>query len=102
MSKKLFITAIFLCIVSVTTVFAKDIRTVVFKVNQMECENCERKVRNNIKFEKGLKKIETDLEKKTVTITYDADKTTIENIQSGFEKFHYKAVVIEELQKEEK
>ena len=28
---------------------AKDIRTVVFKVAQMKCENCVRKINNNIR-----------------------------------------------------
>ena len=32
---------------------AKDIRTAVFKVAQMKCENCVRKISNNIRFEKG-------------------------------------------------
>ena len=68
----------------------------------MECQNCEKKVRNNIKFEKGLKKIDTDLENKTVTITYDADKTTVENIKEGFKKFNYEAVFVDEQKKEDK
>ena len=48
---------------------AKDIRTAVFKVAQMKCENCVRKINNNIRFEKGLKDFHTDLKTKTVTIT---------------------------------
>ena len=47
---------------------AKDIRTAVFKVAQMKCENCVRKINNNIRFEKGLKDFHTDLKTKTVTI----------------------------------
>ena len=45
---------------------AKDIRTAVFKVAQMKCENCVRKINNNIRFEKGLKDFHTDLKTKTV------------------------------------
>ncbi len=30
----------------------------------MHCENCERKVKNNIKFEKGVKEFSTDLKKR--------------------------------------
>lgn len=102
MSKKKLITVILLFFISLTPVLAKDIRTAIFKVDQMECANCEKKVRNNIKFEKGLKKVETNLEDKTVTITYDADKTTVENIQNGFKKFNYEAVFVEETKKEDK
>ena len=60
---------------------AKDIRTAVFKVAQMKCENCVRKINNNIRFEKGLKDFHTDLKTKTVTITYDADKTNVEKLK---------------------
>ena len=51
--------ALVVALLSVTAVMAKDIRTAVFKVSQMHCENCERKVKNNIKFEKGVKDFST-------------------------------------------
>ena len=38
--------ALVVALLSVTAVMAKDIRTAVFKVSQMHCENCERKVKN--------------------------------------------------------
>lgn len=38
-----------------------------------------------------MKKFDTDLKTKTVTITYDADKTDIEKLKEGFRKFHYEA-----------
>ena len=85
-----------------TAVMAKDIRTAVFKVSQMHCENCERKVKNNIKFEKGVKELSTDLKTKTVSITYDADKTNVDKLKAGFEKFNYKAEFVNETKKEEK
>ena len=55
MKTKRMLTALVITLLSVTAVMAKDIRTAVFKVSQMHCENCERKVKNNIKFEKGVK-----------------------------------------------
>ena len=55
MKTKKMIATLVVALLSVTAVMAKDFRTVVFKVAQMECANCERKVKNNIKFEKGLK-----------------------------------------------
>lgn len=33
---------------------------------------------------------------KTVTITYDADKTDIEKLKEGFRKFHYEAEFVKE------
>jgi len=63
---------------------------------EMHCQNCEKKIKNNIRFEKGIKTIKTNLEKKTVTIEYDADKTNVQNIIAGFEKINYKATEVKE------
>ena len=79
-------------LLSATTAVAKDLRTVVFKVSQMTCENCVKKINSNIRFEKGLKKFDTDLKTKT----YDADKTDIEKLKEGFRKFHYEAEFVKE------
>lgn len=74
--------------------FAKDIKTVVLNTTpEMHCMNCENKIKSNIRFEKGVKEIETNLENKTVTVKYDADKTTVEKIVAGFGKIGYTATV---------
>lgn len=86
---------------SVTAVLAKDIRVVVFKVSQMHCEKCEKKVRDNMRFEKGLKDILTEVENRTVTITYDAEKTDVKKLQAGFNKFNYKAEFVKEIKKDD-
>lgn len=73
---------------------AKNLKTVVFAPSpQMTCENCENTIKKNIRFEKGVKNIKTDLESNTVTVTYDADKTNVGNLQKGFEKIDYTATV---------
>lgn len=72
--------------------FAKDIKTVVVTTTpQMHCQSCELKIKNNLRFEKGVKRIDTDIPKQTVTIQYDADKTTVEKLLKGFEKIGYSA-----------
>ncbi len=77
---------------AVATGMAKDFKTLVVTTTpQMHCANCEQKVKNNLRFEKGIKNIETSVEHQTVTITYDADKTTPSKIISGFGKFGYTA-----------
>jgi copper chaperone CopZ len=81
-----------LAVCSLSSVLAKDIKTVVLTTTpQMHCHNCENKIKNNIRFEKGVKEIETNLETKNVTVTYDADKTTVENLIAGFKKIGYTA-----------
>lgn len=91
-------TLLLLAMTLVTLVaMAKDIKTVVVTTTpQMHCENCENRIKNNLRFEKGVKDIETNIEQQTVTITYDADKTTVEKILKGFEKFNYSARVVED------
>ncbi len=75
--------------------FAKDIKTVVFTTNpQMHCENCENKIKGNLRFEKGIKEITTSVADQKVTIRYDADKTTPDNIVKGFAKIGYTATAV--------
>ena len=93
MKKNLFIIAMLMMSVMA---FAKDVKTVVFTTQpQMHCSSCEDKIKSNLRFEKGIKTIETSVENQTVTVTYDADKTTAENLQKGFEKFGYTASVVD-------
>ncbi|MCP3895303.1 MAG: cation transporter, partial [Bacteroides sp.] len=91
MKAKKVLATLVVALLSVTAVMAKDFRTVVFKVEQMECPNCERKVKNNIKYEKGLKDFTTDVKSQTVTITYDAGKPDVKKLKKGFTKFEYEA-----------
>ena len=71
---------------------AKDIKTVIFTTTpQMHCISCETKIKNNLRFEKGVKHIKTSVEEQKVYVTYDAQKTTEEKLQKAFEKFGYKA-----------
>ena len=100
MKKLIVLTAMLLTMIMAS---AKDIKTVVLTTEPpMHCEGCEKRIKENIRFEKGIKKIETDVEHQTVTITYDADKTTVENIIKGFEKINYNATEVKEGEQEEK
>lgn len=92
MKKIMTVTAMLVFAISM---FAKDIKTVVFTtLPQMHCENCENKIKGNLRFEKGIKQITTSVPDQKVTIEYDADKTTPENIAKGFAKIGYEATVI--------
>ena len=82
--------------------FAKDIKTVVLKTQpEMHCANCEKKIKDNIRFEKGVKSIKTDLGKKTVTVEYDADRSNVQNIIKGFKKIKYEATEVKKAPKNE-
>lgn len=73
-------------------IFAKgEVKTIVYTTNPvMHCEGCENKIKNQLKYEKGIKMVVTDVEKQTVTITYDASKTSPEKIEAAFGKINYK------------
>lgn len=96
MKTKRWMAAFAVALLATTSVLAKDLHTVIFKVSQMTCENCEKKVKTNMRFEKGVKDLAVELKAKTVTITFDADKTTVKDLQAGFKKFNYEAEVIKD------
>lgn len=71
---------------------AKQTATAVFTVSpQMTCQNCENKIKSNLRFEKGVNEIVTDLDAQTVTIKYNPDKTNVEAITKAFKKIGYTA-----------
>jgi len=56
-----------------------EIKSVTFEVN-MHCQSCKAKIERDIVFEKGVKEVEATLDKKLVTIKYDATKTDPEKL----------------------
>ena len=70
--------------------FAKDIRTVVLTTApQMHCENCENRIKSNIRFVKGTKQISTSLEEQKVTIVYNSKKANYDDFVAAFKKIGY-------------
>ena len=61
---------------------------------EMHCESCENKIKSNMRFEKGVKKIETSLERQEVTITYDPKKNNVEGLQKAMKKIGYDTKVV--------
>ena len=73
----------------------KELRVLVMTPTpQMHCEKCENKIKKNLRFEKGIVKIETSVEEQTVTVTYDGRKTTKENIQAAMKKIGFDTKVV--------
>ena len=85
---------------------AQTIKEVVFTTEpEIECNNCVKRIKENIRFEKGVKAINPDLNTKLVTIQYDSEKTDVEKLINAFAKIKYKAIVVEpkkEIKQEEK
>lgn len=81
---------------------AKSEKKVVVLSCDLHCQGCCDKVMNNIAWEKGVKDIQCDLKTKTVTVTYDAEKTNIPTLLRAFEKIGKPAQVKEQELKEPK
>lgn len=56
---------------------------------QMHCQNCEKKIKSNIRFVKGTKRIDTSLDDQKVTIVYDGRKAKYNDYVEAFKKIGY-------------
>ena len=61
---------------------------------EMHCQNCEKKIKENIRFEPGVRKIETSLEKQQVRIIYNPAKTDVKKLTDAFAKIGYEVKVL--------
>lgn len=74
---------------------AENIKTIVYTTDPvMTCQNCEKKIKSNVRFVKGVKRIDTSLNDQTVTIVYDADKAKPEDIEAAFAKIGRKVTEV--------
>lgn len=73
----------------------KKKETVTFVTN-LFCINCQTKIERHLSWEKGVKEIKTDLDKKTVTIQYDPAKTNEETLKKVIVDLEYTCEKVEE------
>lgn len=88
---------IFIAIVAslLLAVGGKETRVLVLTPTpQMHCANCENKIKGNLRFEKGVSKIETSIDQQTVVFTYDPAKTDVATIQKAMKKIGYDTKVL--------
>ncbi|MGN1265348.1 MAG: heavy-metal-associated domain-containing protein [Muribaculaceae bacterium] len=62
---------------------------VVTTTPQMHCQGCETKIKQNIRFVKGVKKINTSLQNQKVTVIYDKSKSDYNDFVAAFKKIGY-------------
>ena len=67
----------------------KEVKEVVFNVH-LHCNNCVKKVQENIAFEKGVKDLKVSLADQTVAIKFDPSKTSEQTLKSAIESLGYK------------
>jgi copper chaperone CopZ len=73
----------------------KETKEVTFKVN-MTCGNCKAKIERHISWEKGVKDLKVDLDKKLVTIKYESGKTDEATLKKAIEGLEYTCEAVEE------
>lgn len=94
----LLVFALFLAFVSQS----QTLKKVVFKTEpEIECQNCVKRIKDNVRFVKGVKTISPDLKTKLVTIQYDSKKSTLDDLVSAFSKIGYKVTVVEPEEKKD-
>ncbi|MBR1878662.1 MAG: cation transporter [Paludibacteraceae bacterium] len=93
--RKYLILTLLLSVLGFSPLFAKADKQVVVLSCDIHCQGCIDKIMKNIAFEKGVKDIVCDLPSKTVTVTYDANKTDTAVLLSAFEKIGKPAKVKE-------
>lgn len=55
------------------------------------CQNCVNKIKNNLRFEKGVKEINVNLTTKRVILQYSPKSTNSENLVKALKKIGYTA-----------
>lgn len=66
--------------------------TVTFVITPvMHCNNCVAKIKNNLRFEKGVSAIEASAPDSVVTIRFDKRKTDTSRLSKAFSKIGYTA-----------
>lgn len=74
----------------------KTSKRVIFTTTpQMHCDNCEKKIQGNLRFEKGVKIIQIDRAQQLITITYDTTKTSPALLEKAFNKINYQVKVVD-------
>lgn len=73
--------------------FAADKTTEVFTLDHQMSTHCEKKIKENLRFEKGISDIKVSLKENTITITYDKGKTDTQKIIAAFKKIGFTAFV---------
>ena len=65
-----------------------EIKEVTFEVH-LHCNNCVKKVQENIAFEKGVKDLHVCLEDQIVWVKYDSSKTNEDTLEKAIVKLGY-------------
>ena len=74
--------------------FAGDKTTETFTLDHQMTGMCKKRITENMRFEKGVSKIDISIPDNTITITFDAEKTSTEQLIRAFKKIGFNAILI--------
>jgi mercuric ion binding protein len=69
---------------------SKNVQTIKFSTS-IDCASCVNKIMTNLPQEKGIKDVNCDLKTKEVSVAYQKDKNSAEEIQKSLEKLGFTA-----------
>ena len=58
-------------------------------IPEMHCSGCEERIKENIRFVKGVKSIQTSVPEQKVTIIYQKNKAKYEDFVKAFDRIGY-------------
>ncbi|MFO7864447.1 MAG: heavy-metal-associated domain-containing protein [Salinivirgaceae bacterium] len=68
----------------------------------IDCHSCKNKIMQQIPYEKGVKDVQVDIQKKEVTVEFKTAKNNTEDLIKAFKEIGFTAVVKDEGAKKEK
>lgn len=89
MMTKFLFTLLFIGLMSSGTVLAETLKSIQYRIENMHCGGCAGKVKKALSTEPGVKEVNFDLDKRVVTISYDADKINPDVLSSTLTKAKY-------------
>lgn len=95
MKKMKLLTVTLLLFMGMASTFAKDdskVKEVTYTCT-IDCSSCKDKIMKNIPYEKGVKKVEVDIEKQLVIVSFREDKNSTEGIKKAIDKLGFQAEV---------
>ncbi|MBK3519863.1 heavy-metal-associated domain-containing protein [Carboxylicivirga marina] len=64
----------------------------VFKAS-ITCENCEAKIMKQLPYEKGVRNVQVDVDKKLISVSYKVAKNTDDQLNAAIEKLGYESEI---------
>ena len=89
MNKKIFVAMMFAAFVGTNSVVAETIKNVQYRVENMRCGHCAGRIKKALTAKEGVGDVTFDMEKKVVTIAYDADKVSTKALASAITEIKF-------------